>query len=306
LSIRAYRPADRAAVERICIENGLRGNLESYFKDPELFAKLWLSPFLDGEPESTWVLDLGGEVAGYLVSAIRPGFQMRALRTLAPHIGTLSARSLRGRYRDHEASRRFVRWFLTRSWREVPGHPEGLSNFHFNLTEAAQGQDRWGDRLMQAYFDRLREQGHRRFYAHVFASSAKRSLNFYRQIGFRVFDIRMSSLFEEPTVVACLERDIPNSLEFQKERARNLRQISLCFVGGSAEFVSARMGDVALSAMPAKEVLWESFDSARHAIRVEANAAVPLLPDALARVVARVDQGAEAGEVAGLRFSVRP
>jgi hypothetical protein len=255
-----------------------------------LFANLWLAPFLDAEPESTWVLELNQEVHGYLVAAIRPGFPARAARTLAPHVLRLIRNRLQGRYRHHPASERFVRWFLTRSWKEVPKHPPGLTNFHFNLSDAALGDEaRWGDILMATYFDRIRSLGHNEFYVHVFASASKRALDFYRHVGFRIFDVRMSTLFQEPTAVASLVRKIPDTLEFQKERNRNLAKVTLVMQGDESRYQQVRMMEIAQQVLPAKDVRWNDDHGIQSQIVVYADAAKTLPPHALAKCVARYD-----------------
>ncbi|MDX2064592.1 MAG: hypothetical protein SFX74_02500 [Fimbriimonadaceae bacterium] len=225
--VRKYQPADRAQVEAICAASGLRGQLDALFCDREIFTQLWLAPFLDGEPEHTWVAEVDGAVRGYLVAGIRPGFHLRAVRRMVPHIARMLGRWIRGRYRHHPATSRFIRWFLTRSWREVPPHPAGLSNFHFNLDPRARGELRLGDHLMRAYFDHIRSLGHDAFYIHVFASSWQRPLNFYRKNAFRIHATCLSSLFEEPTVVATLVREIPEAVNWMQFRVRELREISL-------------------------------------------------------------------------------
>jgi hypothetical protein len=227
MTIRKYQPADRPQVESICATNGLRGQLEHLFCDREVFTRLWLAPFLDGEPEHTWVAEVDGAIRGYLVAGIKPGFHLRAARTMLPHIATMVWRWMTGRYRHHPPTGRFVRWFLTRSWREIPAHPSGLSNFHFNLESNARGELRLGDHLMAAYFDHIRRLGHPGFYIHVFASSWQRPLNFYRKNAFRIHATCMSTLFSEPTVVATLVREIPEAVNWMQFRVRELREVSL-------------------------------------------------------------------------------
>jgi ribosomal protein S18 acetylase RimI-like enzyme len=268
LTVRPYQPTDRAAVERICIDHGLRGNLEKYFIDKDLFAKIWLAPFLDGEPDAAWVIEADGAVVGYLVAAIKDGFKMRAVRILLPYLAKMAANSIAGKYRHHPPSRRFVKWFLFRSWREVPAHPPNTSNFHFNIDSAFQGSARGGEALAEAYFNRLKELGHTHFYIHVFASSTKRALGFYRYIGFKIVDAKLSSLFHEPTVVTSMLRTLPETVSLGKERVKFLPKLTvrLRFRGDLGALESA-LTEISLQALPADAVVIEVESDPHQALR---------------------------------------
>lgn len=251
MTVRSYQPSDRAVVEQICIRNGLRGKLEDYFSDPELFAKLWLSPFLDGEPESSWVAEHDGEVIGYLVSGIKPKFKRRAVRSLLPHLLRLLCNYMSGKYRSHPASGRFVRWMLTRSWRETPPAPAGASNFHFNVSTDNRGGKRAGDALLDAYFSALRAKGIHQFYIHVFGSAGKRDLNFYRRIGFKLTALRRCSLFATETLVATLVRVTPEFVDFHDFRKMKPAKIAVVVFG--ADGLDQLKLDLEGQALPANE-----------------------------------------------------
>jgi ribosomal protein S18 acetylase RimI-like enzyme len=279
----------------VCAENGLRGHLDKYFCDRELFAKLWLSPFLDGEPESTWVAERDGQVVGYLVGAIKPEFERRAVRWIFPHVLRLIGRWMSGRYRHHASTGRFVRWFLTRSWREVPKHAKGSSNFHFSVDQEQRGGERLGDLLLEAYFERLKSVGVQRFHIHVFASSGRREVGFYRRSGFKVEDVKVSSLFKEPTCVVSLWHPVPESVDFARYRVKppKVWVIADTAVTGLEE-----------QALAADGVITEQETSRVDAgdIVVRIPDATDLTPDALAMVVARCDHGQTRGQVSGLWF----
>lgn len=283
----------------MCAENGLRGHLDKYFCDRELFTKLWLSPFLDGEPESSWVAERDGVVVGYLVGAIRPGFERRAVRWILPHVLRLVGRWITGRYRHHPASGRFVRWFLTRSWREVPRHEPGSSNFHFSVDQEQRGGERLGDLLMEAYFARLRSLGVARFHIHVFASSGRREVGFYRRSGFKVEDVRVSTLFAEPTCVVSLWHPVPESMGFARFRVK-LPKI----------WVVASPGTAGLDAQAlAPDHIVSDESEAKPAVGdvvVMLNSTATVGPDLVARVAAALDRGEQMGHVAGANFATTP
>lgn len=211
LEIRAFRTSDRGAVETICRENGLSGRLDELFCDGELFAKLWLSPFLDGERETCWVAERDGVVVGYLVSSMREGFQGRALRCLLPWLGRLVWRWGTGRYREHPASGRFVRWILGRSWRETPSSPPGAANFHFSVSGQERSLGVAGPALLAAYSDELRRRGVREQFIHVFLSDSTRGYGFYRRLGLRTYDLRACSLFGGRAALACFVGEVPSA-----------------------------------------------------------------------------------------------
>lgn len=226
MTIRPYRIEDRNRVEQICVESGLKGQLKQYFEDEQLFAKIWLSPFLEGEPYSCWVAEQDDVVVGYLVASIRPGFKIRSLRHLSPYLFQVAMKSVSGQYGP--LSRRFVKWLLGRSWREIPKSGETTSNFHFNVAAAARGSRRIGFELMNAYFGELRSKNIGVFQIHIFASAGKRDLQFFRRIGFKLRGLKRCSLFETPTYTAVLERHVPDSeVDFSSIHRQNIPRIEL-------------------------------------------------------------------------------
>lgn len=255
--VRPYRASDRPAIEKICIESGLKGNLETYFSDPNLFAKLWLAPFLDAEPDSTWVAEENDVVIGYLVSAIRPNFKKRALRALLPHLGRLILKWTLGKYRSHPESGRFVRWYLFQAWREIPRQKGHSSNFHFNVSKDYRGNSRAGDALMTRYFEELRSRNIETFHIHVFGSAGKRDIKFYQGIGFKIADVKRCSLFHKPTVVASLVRPIPAPGKlFERDKKHRVPKISVVLEGTTDdEQLAAAIDELKAQALPAREVV---------------------------------------------------
>lgn len=239
--IRPYQPSDRPDVERICVETGARGRLERMFVDKELFAGLWLSPFLDVEPESAFVAVVDGEVVGYLVGAVGPRFQLRAFARLLPLAVRLAWRWASGGYRSHAPSRRFARWFLFRSWRELPATPSRGCQFHFNVSERARGGRGLGQALMAAFFAHARASGHGCFHITVFVSAGKRTLDAYERNGFRTLDVKRSTLFDEPTNVASLGRAIPPDGRIVRESRPERPELSIVIPAHNEELHLGRL-----------------------------------------------------------------
>ncbi len=69
--VRPYAPADRARVREICWRTGYMGEpVEGHWRDRESYADLFSSYYTDAEPESASVVEVGGEVAGYLLGCV--------------------------------------------------------------------------------------------------------------------------------------------------------------------------------------------------------------------------------------------
>ena len=134
--IRPYRPADRAAVRRLCCETGYLGKaIDPVFEDRELFADYLTKFYTDREPESTFVLEHDGELKGYLMGSRRP-FLQQFYNFF--HNLSLFARGTFRYPRYNKASKAFVRWILLNAWREVPAAPRRMPHFHFNLLPEVQ------------------------------------------------------------------------------------------------------------------------------------------------------------------------
>lgn len=210
MTIRRYRPEDRAAVEAICAETGLSGRLEEFFCDKPLFVKLWLDAYLYGEPESCWVAEDEEGVQGYLVGSMKPGFKWRALRLLLPHLMKGIGRLITGKYRHHPPSERFIKWLAFRSWRETPEHPQPGGNFHFNVRADRQGSEAAGTEMLAAFIGDLKDRGIPLLYAHVFLNSRARRSLFYRRLGLALYDLRKTTLYPEEAAIACYVTEPPS------------------------------------------------------------------------------------------------
>src|SRR5437763_15261289 len=108
--IRSYRPSDRAAVRRLCCQTGFLGEpIDPVYEDHELFADFLTTYYTDREPESSFVLELEGEICGYLLGSRRP--LLNQLYAFQQNL-VLGFRALLRYRRYNERSRRFVRWVL--------------------------------------------------------------------------------------------------------------------------------------------------------------------------------------------------
>src|SRR5947207_12936673 len=72
-TIRSYRRSDRAAVRKLCCDTGFLGDpIDPVFEDRELFADFLTTYYTDHEPESSFVLEIGGQIRGYLLGSRKP------------------------------------------------------------------------------------------------------------------------------------------------------------------------------------------------------------------------------------------
>src|SRR6188472_3145331 len=73
LVIRSYRASDRDAVRRLCCQTGFLGEpIDPVYEDHELFADFLTTYYTDQEPESSFVLEVNGEIRGYLLGSRKP------------------------------------------------------------------------------------------------------------------------------------------------------------------------------------------------------------------------------------------
>src|ERR1043165_9787703 len=109
-TIRSYRKSDREAVRRLCCQTGFLGEpIDPVYEDRQLFADFLTTYYTDHEPESSFVLEIDGEIRGYLLGSRKP---LRHQLYSFVHTMFLLFRAL-WRYRGYnERSRLFVRWVI--------------------------------------------------------------------------------------------------------------------------------------------------------------------------------------------------
>ncbi|MGW0915722.1 GNAT family N-acetyltransferase [Streptomyces sp. NPDC002784] len=68
-AVRPYRPADRAALDDICVRTAhVGGDSRPFYADPGVFPATFSAPYVELEPELAFVLDDGqGQAVGYIV-----------------------------------------------------------------------------------------------------------------------------------------------------------------------------------------------------------------------------------------------
>jgi len=183
IAVRAYRPADRAAVRRICADTACFGRpIEPVFADRELFADALLGGFTDCEPESCLVAEEEGRVVGYLAGALDA---RRARRRFARRgLPRLVLRVLLG---GHWLRPSFWRLVLAaarvsgaRSRAVAAGLAEHPATLHLNLDERARRRGA-GSALLGAFLNCARARGARGIHVSVATDGGKR---FFTRHGF--------------------------------------------------------------------------------------------------------------------------
>jgi ribosomal protein S18 acetylase RimI-like enzyme len=185
LVIRSYRASDRAAVRQLCCQTGFLGEpIDPVYEDRELFADFLTTYYTDHEPESSFVLELEGEICGYLLGSRRPLFNQ--LYAFQQNL-VLGFRALLRYRRYNDRSRRFVRWVLSHGWREVPAAPRRTPHFHINLLPEARKMSTTRA-LMSAYLSYLYRCGEKRVYGQIVTFESRRGEKMFERYGFRVMN----------------------------------------------------------------------------------------------------------------------
>ncbi len=185
LLIRGFQPADRAAVRALCCRTGFLGNaIDPVYQDRELFADFLTTWYTDHEPESSFVLEIKGEICGYLLGSRRP--LLNQLYSFQQNI-VLFLRALLRYPRYNRASRRFIRWMVTNGWREVPAAPTRVPHFHINLLPEAR-KISTTRALMSAYLSYLYRCGEKQVYGQIVTFESRRGEKMFERYGFKVMN----------------------------------------------------------------------------------------------------------------------
>ncbi len=184
-SIRSFRSSDREAVRRLCCQTGFLGEpIDPVYQDHELFADFLTTYYTDHEPESSFVLEVDGQICGYLLGSRRPLFNQ--LYAFQQNV-VLFLRALWRYPAYNKRSRRFIRWMISHGWREVPAAPRRTPHFHINLLPEARRVSTTRA-LMSAYLSYLYRSGEKRVYGQIVTFESRRGEKMFERYGFRVLN----------------------------------------------------------------------------------------------------------------------
>ena len=184
-TIRSYRKTDREAVRQLCCDTGFLGTpIDPVYGDRELFADFLTTYYTDWEPESSFVIEINGEIRGYLLGSRKP--LRNQLYSFWQNI-SLFLKALTRYFRYNVVSRRFVRWILMNGWREVPAAPRRVPHFHINLLPDARKMSTTRA-LMSAYLSYLYRCGEKRVYGQIVTFESRRGEQMFERYGFKVLN----------------------------------------------------------------------------------------------------------------------
>jgi len=208
-TIRPYRATDREMVRKLCCDTGFLGNpIDPIFEDRDLFANFLTGYYTDWEPESAFVIEVDGEVKGYLLGSRCPWRQQ--IYSIYQNI-VLFARGLFRLSGYNAASRKFVRWIFFQGWREVPKAPRRTAHFHINLLPEARNVPSTRA-LMDAYLKYLHDHGEKRVYGQMVTFESRRGSRMFERYGFRVVNraeiSKYKELHPEPVFLCTVVKDL--------------------------------------------------------------------------------------------------
>ncbi len=207
--IRKYQPSDRARVRELCCLTGFLGNpVDPIFEDRELFADYLTAYYTDWEPESAFVLLIGGDIRGYLLGS-RHSFRQQ-LYNLYNNVALF----LRGMWRYpryNAASKKFVHWIFRQAWKEVPAAPRRTAHFHINLLADAR-QVATTRALMDSYLKYLHDHGEKAVFGQMVVFEDRRGTKMFERYGFRVLNkmevTKYRDLHPEPVYLCTVIKDL--------------------------------------------------------------------------------------------------
>jgi len=186
IEVRPYDVADRDELIGVVFEAAGEGAPSSeVWGHHASLAEVYLTPYLDLEPESVFVVTVDGRPAGYLAGCVdESAFPSEEERTSA----AIKKHRL---FRMPGPRRFFVRAAVDTTWlrlRRVPlagelSDPRWPSHLHIDLMPAARGTGA-ATGLMQLWFARLREAGSPGCYLQTSAEN-HRAVAFFERLGFR-------------------------------------------------------------------------------------------------------------------------
>src|SRR6201997_1160839 len=184
-SIRSYRSSDREAVRRLRCKTGFLGEpIDPVYEDRQLFADFLTTYYTDHEPQSSFVLEVNGEIRGYLLGCRRP--LLNQLYSFWQNV-SLFIKALTRYFRYNDRSRRFIRWTVMHGWREVPAAPRRVPHFHINLLPDARKMSTTRA-LISAYLSYLYRSGEKRVYGQTVTFDSRRGEKMFERYGFNVLN----------------------------------------------------------------------------------------------------------------------
>lgn len=190
LSYRPASPTDRAALGVVAFRTGFFGEpADVYFPQPDLFAALWMDPFLTHAGCCCFVCEEEREVVGYVVGACDVG---EYRKQLVAAVLRAAWGVLRGRYPGWRGCVPFLLRGLVSPSRQAPWR-DFPAQLHLNLLPAARGQGA-GRALLERYLGCLEAAGVRGVQLSTTLENVA-AVALYRSTGFEVWRARRRKLW---------------------------------------------------------------------------------------------------------------
>jgi GNAT superfamily N-acetyltransferase len=184
--VRPYRPADRAAIEDTAYRTGFMGeSAEAFWRHRESFTSIWIAPYLNREPDSTFVATVEGKVMGYLTGCVDTA------QFEGPDAVMMKEISRHGLLFRAGVAKFLWRAIADRTLDKWRGHPpvsgelhdsRWPSHLHVNLLPEARKAG-LGRALMETWLARLRDVGSPGCHLGVIAEN-QRAVVFFSALGF--------------------------------------------------------------------------------------------------------------------------
>jgi len=210
--LRLFQPGDRDGLFKIAADTAFFGEpIEAYLEDRRIFLDSFYAYYTDLEPEHIWVVDIGGELAGFLTGCVDTKRQQLLTRKIIrPRVWR---KLLRGGYRIGRKALRYQLELLLAGIRHE-GTQVDLERFpahlHINVAAAWRGLG-LGRQLMQAYLDQLHSLGTPGVHLQTTSRNVA-ACRLYESMGFRLVDARQSRMwrwkFPEPLEERAYAREV--------------------------------------------------------------------------------------------------
>lgn len=179
-SIRPYQPADRAEIYAVCAITGAAGSdARGVYSSDDVLPDVWAGPYVDLQPDLAFVLDVDGQVAGYIIATAdtRAFVELYTERWL-PHLASrYSAVEPPVTPEDHVLHDGFTPGRML-----IPEVDEFPAHLHINLRPEQQGKG-WGRRLIQTLVDELQSRSVRGVHLGIDPENVGAAA-FYERVGF--------------------------------------------------------------------------------------------------------------------------
>jgi ribosomal protein S18 acetylase RimI-like enzyme len=178
--IRGFRPGDRPALYRVCLQTSDSGrDGTGKYRDPLLVGEVFVGPYLALQPDLAFVVDDGAGAEGYVLGALDTvAFRRDCELQWWP--------ALRARYQGVRAPEGYSDGWLLDWVRRPPKPPAAVTEFpshlHIDMLPRWQGGG-WGRRLIDTLCAALAAAGSPGVHLEVGRNNAG-AIGFYRHIGF--------------------------------------------------------------------------------------------------------------------------